>query len=72
LAEDDLSEDDLDADAPLESDEVLDSDEDFVSDAGFESLDVFADESVDEAPLPLAADAPESAESALEPVAFLA
>ena len=49
-----MSDDDFDADAPLESDEVLDSDDDLLSDAGFESLDVFAEESPDVLPLPLA------------------
>ena len=72
MSEDDLDADDLESD-PLESDDVFDSEEDdLASDDGFESLDVFADESVDELPLPLAADAPESEESAPEPVAFLA
>jgi hypothetical protein len=77
LAEADLSEDDLDADAPLdsdpfESDDVFDSDEDdLLSDDGFESLVAFADESPDELPLPLAGVAPDSEESAV-PVAFLA
>jgi hypothetical protein len=78
-----LSEDDLDADAPLESDplesdplesdDVFDSEDDdlLLSDDDFESLDVFADESPDELPLPLAAVALDSDESAL-PVAFLA
>ena len=58
-----MSEDDFDTDAPLESDEVLDSDDDLLSDAGFESLDAFADES----PLPLAAGAVDSEDSAPVP-----
>jgi hypothetical protein len=66
-----LSDDDFDADAPLESDEVLDSDDDLLSEAGFESLDVFAEESPDVLPLPLVPVALDSDESAL-PVAFLA
>ena len=74
-----MSEDDLDADAPLESDplesdDVFDSEDDDLllsDDDDFESPDVFADESPDELPLPLAAVALDSEESAL-PVAFLA
>ena len=65
-----MSEDDFDVDAPLESDDVFDSDDDLLSDADFESLDAFADESLEDAPLPLAAGALDSEESV--PVAFLA
>ena len=72
-----MSEDDLDADAPLESDpldsdDVFDSeDDDLLSDDDFDSLDELADESPDELPLPLAAVELDSEESAL-PVAFFA
>jgi len=64
-----LSDDDLDA--LFESDEGFDSDDDLLSDAGFESLDVFAEESPDVLPLPLVPVELDSDESAL-PVAFLA
>ena len=71
MSEDDLDADDLESD-PLESDDVFDSEEDdLLSEDGFESLVAFADESLDELPLPLAAVALDSEESAV-PVAFFA
>jgi len=75
LADADFSDDDLDWEDVLDED-VFDSDDaDFDSDAGFDSPAAFADESLDDAVLPLVAGVAGGAvesESALLGVLFLA
>ena len=75
FADDDLSEEDLDAEARFESDELLedlDSDDGLASDAGLESPDAFEEESPEDLSPPLVVLAPDSDESVLLGAGFLA
>ena len=75
MADADFSDDDLDSEDVLDEDVFDSDDDDLDSDAGFDSPVAFADESLDDAVLPLVAgvagDAVES-ESVLLGVLFLA